>query len=216
MSGRKKAAELVDLTREDPQNVVELGGDGNDDHHRFENVGSDQQPEMVALDESIVVQVINRPIQRRLAEVITLSDDESDPDNIHINNNNSPSSHLNNNNVNIVNNRSHPTATSTTRSTIESKRKLPCRTPPQFQAAAKKRPPPPPPASPDNLLKCPICIESFTTLKTKGIKPVVTRCGHLFCDSCLKKAFLEGGRKCPKCRRAVPKSATSVIEIYDI
>lgn len=66
-----------------------------------------------------------------------------------------------------------------------------------------------------NLLKCPICIETFVKLKQGGSKCVTTRCGHLFCDNCLKKALKEQGRKCPKCRVAVPK-ANGYIEVFDI
>lgn len=70
--------------------------------------------------------------------------------------------------------------------------------------------------TPDDPLKCPICIETYKNIKKAGSKAVVTRCGHLFCESCLKKAFQENGRHCPKCRKNVPKSATGVIEIYDV
>lgn len=74
----------------------------------------------------------------------------------------------------------------------------------------------PSPETPDDSLKCPICIESYKNIKKAGSKVVVTRCGHLFCESCLKKAFQENGRHCPKCRKLVPKSLTAVIEIYDV
>lgn len=74
----------------------------------------------------------------------------------------------------------------------------------------------PRPVTPDNQLKCPICIETFKTIKLQGTKCVVTRCGHLFCESCLKKALQQNGRKCPKCRKNVPRSPTAVIEVYDL
>ena len=78
------------------------------------------------------------------------------------------------------------------------------------------RKPTPKPESPDDSLKCPICIETYKNIKKTGIKIVVTRCGHLFCESCLKKAFVGNGRKCPKCRKTVTKGPTSIIEIFDV
>lgn len=74
----------------------------------------------------------------------------------------------------------------------------------------------PRPETPDDSLKCPICIEPYKNVKKAGSKVVVTRCGHLFCESCLKKAFHENGRHCPKCRKTIPRSAAAVIEIYDV
>lgn len=122
-------------------------------------------------------------------EVIDLSDDTGNHDN--------------------QSNLTDPTSTSTS----GAKRKLTSRPP-----ESKRRPPPPPrpPASPETSLKCPICMESFKAIKTRGSKVVVTRCGHLFCDPCLKKAFQENGRKCPKCRKAVIRGATAVIEVFDV
>ncbi|EKX45903.1 hypothetical protein GUITHDRAFT_108355 [Guillardia theta CCMP2712] len=45
---------------------------------------------------------------------------------------------------------------------------------------------------------CPICMEKF---KSK----VATKCGHLFCNKCIRKWISEvhSGRKCPKCRKRV-------------
>lgn len=75
---------------------------------------------------------------------------------------------------------------------------------------------PPPPLSPPNALKCPICIETFVVIKERGLKVVVTRCGHIFCDFCVKKAISDNGRKCPKCRKSIPKGPTGIIEIFDV
>lgn len=75
---------------------------------------------------------------------------------------------------------------------------------------------PRPPDSPPNTLKCPICLEPYANVKKNGHKVVVTRCGHIFCDFCLKKAISENGRKCPKCRKAIPKGVTGIIEIFDV
>lgn len=76
--------------------------------------------------------------------------------------------------------------------------------------------PEPPPLSPPNALKCPICIETFVDIKKRGGKTVVTKCGHLFCQLCLKKSISDNDRKCPKCRKYIPKSATSIIEVFDV
>lgn len=73
-----------------------------------------------------------------------------------------------------------------------------------------------PPGSPPNQLKCPICIEAYVDVKKRGLKVVVTRCGHIFCDFCLKKAISDNGRKCPKCRKNVPKGATGFFEVFDV
>lgn len=76
--------------------------------------------------------------------------------------------------------------------------------------------PPRPQSPPENSLKCPICIEPYTSIKRNGARIIVTRCGHLFCDPCLKKAIQENGRKCPKCRKNIPKSPTALIEVFDV
>lgn len=88
----------------------------------------------------------------------------------------------------------------------------------KFTPKVTPRPKPPkqPSESPPPSLKCPICIETFTNIKKVGNKIVVTRCGHIFCDFCLKRAISDNGRKCPKCRKNVPRGATGFIEIYDV
>lgn len=77
-------------------------------------------------------------------------------------------------------------------------------------------PPPPPESSQENSPKCPICLEPYKNVRERGLKLVVTRCGHVFCDFCLKKSIDGNGRKCPKCRKNVPKGPTSIIEVFDV
>lgn len=89
--------------------------------------------------------------------------------------------------------------------------------PPQPYSQVLTRPRPPPrPRTPENTLKCPICIDTYKDIKRKGIKIVVTRCGHLFCEYCVKKAISENGRKCPKCRKTIVKGPTGLIEVFDV
>lgn len=82
------------------------------------------------------------------------------------------------------------------------------------QSTRTEQPPPPPP--PQNELKCPICIDTFAVIKSRGVKTVVTRCGHIFCDLCLKTAINQNGRTCPKCRLKIPRGPTGFIEIFDV
>ena len=44
-------------------------------------------------------------------------------------------------------------------------------------------------------LSCPICLDEFEA-------PVVTPCGHHFCEKCIKSA-LQLKRECPSCRSAI-------------
>lgn len=241
MSGRRKDAELVDLTHEDAQIAAEIVGEIN--HRRVRDNVNQDDPVMIVIDDSLVDLVVNAGLRQhphnhiphahrpRQPELIDVSDDDSDPNRVNDNNNITYRSN-NNNNHNNIHHHGNPSSSnpnirlahqeatdhsSTTTPTNESKRKQSCRTPTNSHCCeAKKRLRSSSAESPDNSLKCPICIESYNTIKARGIKVVVTRCGHLFCDSCLKKAFTENGRKCPKCRKTIPKSATSVIEIYDV
>lgn len=91
--------------------------------------------------------------------------------------------------------------------------------PRRISPQAPPKPPSPqrPPSPPTTELKCPICIETYANIKRNGNKTVVTRCGHMFCDSCLKKSMSNSGnRKCPKCRKNIPKGVTGIIEVFDI
>lgn len=83
------------------------------------------------------------------------------------------------------------------------------------KSSAQQAPAQPPTPSAISL-KCPICIETYVDIKQRGLKVVITRCGHLFCDFCLKKSLSENGRHCPKCRKNVPKGPTAMIQVYDI
>lgn len=46
-------------------------------------------------------------------------------------------------------------------------------------------------------LSCPICYEQLSS----NLKPMSTRCGHIFCAQCLELA-LRQTKKCPLCKRA--------------
>ncbi|XP_003704871.1 uncharacterized protein LOC100882704 [Megachile rotundata] len=48
------------------------------------------------------------------------------------------------------------------------------------------------------MLTCPICFEQLSS----KMKPMSTRCGHIFCAQCLEQA-LRASKKCPTCKRAV-------------
>ncbi|KAF7153830.1 hypothetical protein RHSIM_Rhsim01G0254000 [Rhododendron simsii] len=62
--------------------------------------------------------------------------------------------------------------------------------------------PPPPPKEP--IFKCPICMGPF-------VEEMSTKCGHVFCKTCIKAAIGAQG-KCPTCRRKVTIKDT--IRIY--
>jgi hypothetical protein len=104
-------------------------------------------------------------------------------------------------------------------------REEPARKRQHISSTPRKRPPSISPAShskqarpdsPDNSLKCPVCLDPFKIIKKRGDKCVVTRCGHLFCDTCLKNSLACNGRKCPTCRKNVPKGPTAIIQVYDL
>lgn len=55
-------------------------------------------------------------------------------------------------------------------------------------------------------LKCRVCFE----LLTSNLKPITTRCGHLFCSECLK-TFIGISKKCPTCKSTITlKSCTHI------
>lgn len=80
----------------------------------------------------------------------------------------------------------------------------------------RRQAPPRTPETPPNTPKCPICIETYANVKKRGFKIVATRCGHVFCDFCLKNSLAANGRKCPKCRKNIPRGPTAIIEIFDV
>ncbi|XP_029047968.1 peroxisome biogenesis factor 10-like [Osmia bicornis bicornis] len=47
------------------------------------------------------------------------------------------------------------------------------------------------------MLTCPICFEKLSS----QMKPMSTRCGHIFCAHCIKQA-LRLAKNCPTCKRA--------------
>jgi len=48
-------------------------------------------------------------------------------------------------------------------------------------------------------IKCPVCLESISTICKKGYHFLSTMCGHIFCSQCLPKC-LEQSKQCPSCR----------------
>lgn len=53
-------------------------------------------------------------------------------------------------------------------------------------------------------LQCPICFESLTS----NLKPITTRCGHVFCTECLE-SFIRISKKCATCKASITlKSCT--------
>ncbi|XP_011872960.1 PREDICTED: E3 ubiquitin-protein ligase RNF4-like isoform X1 [Vollenhovia emeryi] len=53
-------------------------------------------------------------------------------------------------------------------------------------------------------LTCPICLEPLTS----QLKPITTRCGHLFCGECLE-SVIRISKKCPTCKTSITlKSST--------
>eukprot|EP00286_Rhodomonas_abbreviata_P015052 CAMPEP_0181317742 /NCGR_PEP_ID=MMETSP1101-20121128/16632_1 /TAXON_ID=46948 /ORGANISM="Rhodomonas abbreviata, Strain Caron Lab Isolate" /LENGTH=226 /DNA_ID=CAMNT_0023425159 /DNA_START=24 /DNA_END=701 /DNA_ORIENTATION=- len=51
---------------------------------------------------------------------------------------------------------------------------------------------PPPKGELPQMVECPICLNPVT-------KPSLTKCGHLFCDGCIR-SWLESNKRCPHCR----------------
>lgn len=60
---------------------------------------------------------------------------------------------------------------------------------------------------------CPICLDSFSEVKTAGRRVMATTCGHVFCDECINGVLEEaGGKKCPTCRKKL--TARSVHPLF--
>jgi len=49
-------------------------------------------------------------------------------------------------------------------------------------------------------LKCPVCLEAFSSIRRRGSRLVSTLCGHVFCGKCLPACVRTSGQ-CPTCRR---------------
>lgn len=62
------------------------------------------------------------------------------------------------------------------------------------------------PARQDEPVRCPICHDAMAP-------PYVTRCGHSFCYSCLKR-WLRRQLTCPICRKPVTKAPTLNNQLY--
>ncbi|KNA23985.1 hypothetical protein SOVF_020040 isoform A [Spinacia oleracea] len=73
-----------------------------------------------------------------------------------------------------------------------------------FPAQKRSVVPQPPPPPPEPTFSCPVCISPL-------VEEVTTKCGHIFCRACIKKAISSQG-KCPTCRRKVTLKDT--IRIY--
>lgn len=56
--------------------------------------------------------------------------------------------------------------------------------------------------SPPIHIQCKICLTSVSTIEKEGkTKIVASRCGHIFCESCLNQALQVSGKVCPTCRK---------------
>lgn len=76
------------------------------------------------------------------------------------------------------------------------------------------------PSSPSSSLKCPVCLEAFSSIRRRGnsyltnlpvLVPIIpspgsrlvsTLCGHVFCGQCLPACVRTSGQ-CPTCRRTI-------------
>jgi len=61
---------------------------------------------------------------------------------------------------------------------------------------------PPSKVAPTECVVCPVCMETAQQFEKSGRHLMVTRCGHIFCDRCIKTS-LRAKRKCPNCRKPV-------------
>lgn len=84
-------------------------------------------------------------------------------------------------------------------------------TPITIQPSPPPQPAPPSPRGP----KCTICLTAFATRKEEGFKIIITKCGHLFCDTCINGSMKALGRRCPKCRKAI-SPREKFIEVFDL
>lgn len=55
---------------------------------------------------------------------------------------------------------------------------------------------------PSPALKCPVCLDTFSGIRSRGIQLVSTVCGHVFCQRCLRQCLLTQ-QQCPTCRKRI-------------
>ena len=53
-----------------------------------------------------------------------------------------------------------------------------------------------------SIIQCPICMETVQQFEKEGRQLTATRCGHIFCNVCIREAA-KAQRKCPTCRKPV-------------
>ncbi len=53
-----------------------------------------------------------------------------------------------------------------------------------------------------HIINCPVCMETVQQFEKDGRHVMVTHCGHIFCNECIKKA-VKAQQKCPNCRKPV-------------
>ncbi|KMS96994.1 hypothetical protein BVRB_7g179750 [Beta vulgaris subsp. vulgaris] len=73
-----------------------------------------------------------------------------------------------------------------------------------FPGKTRSVAPPPPPPPPEPVFNCPVCMGPL-------VEEMTTKCGHIFCKACIKKA-ISSQHRCPTCRRKVTMKDT--IRIY--
>lgn len=66
-------------------------------------------------------------------------------------------------------------------------------------------------SAPTDQSECQICLETYTSGGDR--RCVVTKCGHIFCYSCIEKVICNR-KPCPKCRKKLGKLST-LVTIYD-
>merc|ERR1719186_1299593 len=60
--------------------------------------------------------------------------------------------------------------------------------------------PVPPSSTSVSSIQCPVCMESLTSLRSKGYHLLSTICGHIFCSNCLPEC-VRLHSQCPTCRQ---------------
>jgi len=54
-------------------------------------------------------------------------------------------------------------------------------------------------------LKCPVCLDGISSIKSSGRSVMSTVCGHIFCSSCLPDC-IRNNHCCPTCRKRLSES----------